>query len=260
MPALAVVTAVFYGLISLLYLIRVFRQDERLRRITCGTVVVVLIVHAVTIGSFCLRGFHPLVGVAGTLNLIAFLLVAAFFFVSLKWALPVAGAVIVPFAMALVLSAQLTPQGPPPGALPHVLGKLHLTLVAMGVTALALASAVAVGYLRQNRALQNNQLLALESTAPALSTLDRLSLRLTLVGFPLFVLAVITGALWSYHLHEGFRIEHALSGLILLIYLVLVSARISIGLRGRRAAILTLSGFFVTALVLAIYMARRVLS
>jgi ABC-type uncharacterized transport system permease subunit len=259
MRALTLASILLYGLTSLIYLAHLFTRADRIRQVGRLATALLLVVHFATIGSYCVNGFHPLVGVGGTLNLIAFLLLAGFLLVSLRWPLPVGGAVIVPLAMALVISGQITSRGPPPGGLPAALGKLHLTLVAMGVAALALASTVAVVYLRQNLALRRNQLLALDSSAPALTTLDTLSLRLTLVGFPLFLCAVITGVLWSQQLGSGFRFEHLLAGVILLVYLVLMAARVTVGLRGRRAALLTLLGFAVTVAVLGIYVARRVL-
>lgn len=259
MRALTLISIVLYGLTSLIYLGYLFTRADKIRRLGRVATALLLVVHFATIGSYCVNGFHPLLGVGGTLNLIAFLLLAGFLLVSLRWPLPVGGAVIVPLALALVISGQITSRGPPVGGLPAALGKLHLTLVAMGVAALALASTVAVVYLRQNLALRRNQLLALDSSAPALTTLDTLSLRLTLVGFPLFLCAVLTGVLWSQQLGQGVRLEHLLSGVILLVYLVLMVARVTVGLRGRRAALLTLFGFAVTVAVLGIYVARRVL-
>lgn len=260
MRALPYLAIVLYGLTSLVYLAYLFNRSDRLRRYGRYLLLVVLAVHFATIGSYCVKGLHPLTGISTLLNMIAFMLTTGYLVVGMKWRLPVAGAVVVPLSLALVIAGQLTPQGPPLGAVPHVLGKLHLTLVAMGVTALALATAVAVVYLRQETSLRHNQLAALDRKAPALTTLDTLGLRLILVGFPLFLLAVLTGVFWSIKLGGGFRVEHALSAAILLIYLVLLLSRLTIGLRGRRAAIMTLAGFATTALVLGIYLARRLLA
>jgi len=256
--ALSYLAVVLYGLTSLVYLAYLFNRSDKIRRGGRYMIALVLVVHLATIGSFCVKGLHPLLGISGLLNLMALMLMGAFLVVGTKWKLPVAGAAIVPLSLALVIAGQLTPRGPPAGVLPQVMGKLHLTLVAIGVTALALAAAVAVVYLRQNLALRKNRLAALDSSAPALITLDTLSLRLTLVGAPLFFLAVVTGVLWSAQLPGGgLRLEHLLAGVILLIYLVLLLARLTIGMRGRRAAILTLAGFGITVAVLAMYVARR---
>ena len=259
MKALTYISITLYALTSLVYLAYIFAPHDKLRRAGRFAISGVLMVHLATIGSYCLNGFHPLLGVGGTLNLIAFLLLLGFLLVSLRWPLTGGGAVVLPLALALVISGQITSRAPPAAGLPAALGKLHLTLVAMGVAALALASAAAIVYLRQDLALRRNQLLALDKSAPALTTLDSLSLRLTVVGFPLFLCAVCTGVLWSQQLGFGVRLEHLLSGVILLVYLVLLVTRITVGLRGRRAAWITLFGFSVTVVVLGIYIARRVL-
>lgn len=259
MRILSLLTILLYGLSSLFYLALLFSYSERLRKVARLSVGVVIALHFVTIGSYCTKGFHPLLDIAGTFNLIAFLLAVFYLIFSFRWKLVNGGAAILPLATSLVASGQLTHREQ---ALTHgilVSGKLHLILVAMGVVALALASAVSLVYLKQNIALKKNQLLALDKSAPALTTLDSISQRLIWVGFPLFILAVVMGFVWSFQLKLGFKIEHLLSFFILGIYLVLIITRYTIGLRGRRAAILTLISFGVTALVLAIYLFRRIL-
>jgi ABC-type uncharacterized transport system permease subunit len=259
MAALAYLVIGLYGVTSLIFFGYLFTRDERVSRAGRVTAAMVLVSHFATIGSYCVQGQHPLLGFPTLLNMSAFILVLAYLVFSMKWRLGVAGAVILPLAFALVVSGQLAPHGPPAGGVPMMLGKLHLTLVALGIAALALAAAVAVAYLRQDRALRRNQLAILDRKGPALTTLDTLSLRLTLVGFPLFLLAVVTGILWAARMPNmgSPRIEHFLSGGILVIFLALVVSRLTVGMRGRKAAWLTISGFVVTAVVLTIYMMRR---
>jgi len=78
------------------------------------------------------------------------------------------------------------------------------------------------------------------------------------VGFPIYTMAVLTGILWMYRLpSEGFRIEYLLAGVIWAIFCALIVMRVTVGVSGRRAAVLTLVGFAVTALVLFVYVGRR---
>ena len=55
------------------------------------------------------------------------------------------------------------------------------------------------------------------------------------------------------------RPEHALAGITWTIFAALILARVTVGWRGRRAALLTVAGFMVVVAVLVIYMGRRML-
>ena len=50
------------------------------------------------------------------------------------------------------------------------------------------------------------------------------------------------------------------AGIVWLIFAVLIGGRLTVGLRGRSAALLTLAGFGFTAVVLLIYVGRRVIA
>ncbi|MBW2736008.1 MAG: cytochrome c biogenesis protein CcsA [Deltaproteobacteria bacterium] len=261
MPILSTITLILYALASVIFVIYLFKRDDRVRKGGRILTALTLVVHFGTIGSYCVRGLHPLLGIGGILNLIAFFIALGYLTLGLRWRVGFAGAIALPLTLALVVSGQIAPRVAAAGGASAMLGKLHLVLVAMGVTALFFAAVVAVAYLRQDRALRSSQLASLDQRGPALTTLDAIGLRLIVVGAPLFLLAVVTGVLWSLRLDGAvWRVEHLLSGVILVIFAVLIVARLTVGWRGRKAALLTLSGFSLTALVLAIYVARRLLS
>lgn len=260
MTMLSTITVILYGLAGLIFVAYLFKRDDRVRKAGRTLTALTLVVHFAAIGSFCVRGLHPLLGIGGILNMIAFFVALGYMLFGLRWRVGFAGAIALPLTFALVASGQITPRVAAAGGVSATLGKLHLVLVAMGVTTLFMAAIVAIAYLRQDRALRSSKLAILDQQGPALTTLDAIGLRLIMVGGPLFLLAVITGVLWSMRLDGAvLRIEHLLSGVILLIFAVLIIARLTVGWRGRKAALLTLSGFGVTAVVLAIYMLRRLL-
>lgn len=260
MPALFYATSGAYGIASCVFISYLVRRSERLLQLGRWLLVGVALLHLATIGSLCLHGVNPLQDTAGMLNLTAWLLLIGYLVTGIKWRLGMIGALIVPLALALVISGELTPrEHTVDGASPlTALGRLHLTLVALGVAAFALAAAVSLLYLLQESALRHKRLMAIYRHAPPLTTLDDVSRRLTLIGFPLYTIAVIAGVAWSLQLPGSgiLRVEYLISAVTWLIFAAVIVARSTVGLRGRRAAQLTIAGFAATALVLLLYAGR----
>ena len=95
-----------------------------------------------------------------------------------------------------------------------------------------------------------------------LETLDRLAHRCVSIGFPVFTLAIVTGAIWVarlglLHGPGTLRPEYLIAVGTWIAFAVLIIARVGAGWRGRRAAWLTLGGFGGTALVVAAYFIRH---
>jgi ABC-type uncharacterized transport system permease subunit len=81
------------------------------------------------------------------------------------------------------------------------------------------------------------------------------------VGFPIFTIALVLGAIWVSKLGESLdRLEYPLAGVTWIAYATLLVMRQVYGWRGRRAAKLTLVGFAAALAVLAIYLVRRMVA
>jgi ABC-type uncharacterized transport system permease subunit len=92
-----------------------------------------------------------------------------------------------------------------------------------------------------------------------LEPLDRLSHRLVWFGFPIFTVALVLGAIWTSRLpgESLDRPEYALAAVTWLAFAALLVSRQIYGVRGRRAAKITLLGFAAALAVLVIYLVRR---
>lgn len=262
MPIMFYVSLALYGAASVIVLLRLLRRSRALTVAGRALFGAGLLAQTLATGALCLQGLHPLRDVAGALHLTTWLLVAAYLATALAWRIDVLGLLVGPLALVLLLSSRLAPRAPPRPLGPHwlaLLGKVHLTLVAGGVAAFALAAAVAAAYLLQDRALRSNRPGALYRRTPPLATLDRLGRRLLAVGFPVFTVALVSGVLWVVQLRapHGLRLEHLVAGGVWLVFAVLLVARWTTGLSARRAALLTVIGFAATVLVLLIYVGRR---
>ena len=142
------------------------------------------------------------------------------------------------------------------------LGQVHILLAVIGVAVFALAAVLALLYLFEDRQLKRKQFERMMGRGTPLETLDRLALRCVSVGFPVFTVAIVTGAIWVARLGlvrhaAALRPEYIFALATWAAFGVLLIARVGAGWRGRRAAWLTLGGFGGAMLVLLTYFLRH---
>lgn len=242
-------------------LLGVLAGNKKLRPLALGIVTAAFVAHATDIGWRGTLHVHPAQSVREAIGFLAFLLTGGYLLTSLRYRLTLGGVVIMPVSMILLVLARLTPVGHATEEL-TTLGRIHISLATLGVGVFAVASALSAIYLAENRALKrkNFDAMALKDGAGAapLETLDRLSHRLIWVGFPIFTISLVLGAIWVSRLgHSLDRLEYPLAAVTWLAYATLLIARTAYGWRGRRAALLTLQGFACALAVLLIYLLRR---
>jgi len=221
-------------------------------------VIAAFIAHGVDIGWRGVEHVHPATSVREALGFLSWILVGAYLYLAKRKGLAVLGAAVVPVALVVLAAARLSPSGTPMTGLSG-LGRLHIASATIGVAIFCLATVVSVIYLLQERNLKSKNFDGvLFRSSASLDTLDRLSARLVAIGFPIFTLSMMLGGVWLAQRQEGFdRIEYPLAAITWLAFAVLIVGRSARGLRGRRAAWLTLLGFGTAVLVLAIYLLRR---
>jgi ABC-type uncharacterized transport system permease subunit len=220
------------------------------------------LVHLGDIGIRCFRGQHPLSSVSEAMAFTAWLLSAGFLAASVRYRLYAAGAFAVPAVLVLLTLARVVPADHRSAPLGSPLGTVHIFLATLGVATFALAAVLAVVYLLQERRLKRKRFDKLRAESAPLDTLDRLAARCVSVGFPIFTLTIVTGAVWIARLglmHTGgaVRPEYLLTLVAWAVLGVLMLARVTVGWSGRRAALLTLGGFSVAMLVMAGYFLRH---
>lgn len=252
-------TAVLYAAASAAFLGYLLTRREGVLRIARHGLLVALAVHLGFIGFQCTRGMNPLRDIHGALNLSGWLLAAGFLLTALRSRFALLGALVAPAALVLVIASRLTPAAAsaPAASGMVLLGRVHIALSAIGVAVFGIAAAIAMLYLFQEGALKRRRVGALYRKAPPLASLDDAGRRLIMLGFPVYTLAVVTGLIWTTRHASGFRFEHAIAALTWAIFAGLIAARVSVGLRGKTAAILTVAGFLTTVAVLLTYMLRR---
>jgi ABC-type uncharacterized transport system permease subunit len=255
-----------YAIAALLYmahLVGLRRGSENAGR---ALLAVGVTLHFADIGVRCYHGTNPISSTPKAMSLVAFMIAAVFLLTSLRYQLTAAGGFAVPAVVALILLARLAPAeaAPPAAVMPEMgrLGQAHILLATLGVAVFAFAAVLAIVYLFQDRSLKRKQLDRVVARGTPLETLDRLAHRCVSIGFPVFTLAIVTGAIWVarlglLHGRGTLRPEYLIAVGTWIAFAVLIIARVGAGWRGRRAAWLTLGGFGGTALVVAGYIIRH---
>jgi ABC-type uncharacterized transport system permease subunit len=239
-------------------LLFVLAGNAKARPLALGLVACAFVAHGIDIGWRGTQHVHPAQSVREALGFLAFIITGGYLLASARYRLTLGGVVVMPVALVLLLLARLSPAGQ--AADLSSLGRIHITLATIGVGVFALAGALSAIYLAEDRALKRKKFdaLAFKDRGTPLEALDRLSHRLIWVGFPLFTVSLVLGAIWVSRLGESLaRVEYVLAAVTWLAYATLLVARGIYGWRGRRAALLTLEGFVAALAVLVIYLVRR---
>jgi ABC-type uncharacterized transport system permease subunit len=249
--------SVCYALAGILYLGFLLGLKDRAMRVARTLLIVGFVLHTCDIGARGIAGMHPVSSARESLGFIAWLLVGGYLLARLRFEIDAVAAFLAPASLVLLMTARLSPAGGGESTEGlGVLGRIHISLATAGVSIFALATALAVFYIVEERQLKQKHVGAMVRKGVALETLDNLVHRCVQVGFPIFTVAMVTGAVWSARRSESIRPEYIIAMVAWTAFAALLVARTTAGWRGRRAALMTIVGFFAALLVLAIYLAR----
>jgi cytochrome c-type biogenesis protein CcsB len=126
---------------------------------------------------------------------------------------------------------------------------IHVAAVSISSGLLLIPGVASVLYLLRSANDRNPQRFAkFAARLPASDVLDRMSYRLTILGFPLFTFAVVCGAIWAesaWGRFWGWDPKETCAFIAWVVYAVYLHARATAGWRGDRAAVINVVGFAV---------------
>ena len=243
-------TAILYLIATASFIFYVVRRDtvSRLPPLILGAG---FIIHTLALSAYFMReGFPALTEMREALLFKSWLMVACYLLIQIKYRLTVLGGIIAPLAFLMSLAGIAFGSGS--GEIPPDLRTfwlpLHVTSAFLGNAVFALAFAVSLIYLLQERHLKHKRMTALMKRFPSLESLDRLNYVLLGWGFPFMTLGIITGSIWAglyWGNYWSWEPRQISSGIAWLFYGGLLHGRITAGLRGKKAAFLTIVGFTV---------------
>jgi ABC-type uncharacterized transport system permease subunit len=182
-------------------------------------------------------------------SLLAAVTVAGYLVLDFRYQLPVAGAFVAPFTVAVMVPAHLVESADraiAPRLAHSLILFVHVGAAAVGTAALALAFGLAILYLLSERQAKSKHLGRLFARLPSLELIDRAGYRLAVWGFVFLSLAIATGSLVSREATGALFPLAPKQGFAILawaLFASLIQARLVAGWRGRRVAFLVVVGF-----------------
>jgi cytochrome c-type biogenesis protein CcsB len=242
-------TLLVYFVATLLYLIGVITRREPLGQVAKWVLVGGFGVHCVTLAARWLAiGLTPAASLFEALSFFAWALVGTYLIFDLRYRIAVLGAFVCPLALVLMIGGSAAPKQVP--AANPVLDSwwfpVHVTLAFLGYAVFAVAAMAGVMYLLQERRLKGKHFSGLFYRLPSLDTLDSINYKCLTFGFPLMTMGIISGAIWANSAWGGYwRWDPKETGALVVwfLYAALLHGRLTIGWRGRRAAIFAILGF-----------------
>lgn len=244
-------TISLYGLATATYLACLFRTSARLTQWATRFLAAGCIAHTLSTIHLASQVQHlPLTNMQESLSFFSLMIIAAFLLFERRYNVTTLGSFVTPVALLmLIVSSALHGQV---RQLPPILQSnwfwFHSLMAFISYAAFAIACGVAVMYLIQRHFLKRRHFGGLFQKLPPLETLDEISYRSLAVGFPLLTIAIISGAIWSEQAVGSYWVwdpKQTWSLISWFIYAALLHGRMTIGWRGKRAAILSIIGFVV---------------
>jgi ABC-type uncharacterized transport system permease subunit len=253
------VTCLAYLVSTSFYMVYLMRNQDRLRVVGYRALLVASGLHAIAVVHLLASsGTKPLVTVATLI--VSLVGVAAFLLAARKVKHRFYGAFVAPVVAVVLFSVWVGVQQVAPATSPviSVLSPIHIASSVLGILAFAVASGASALYMAQEYQLRNKRLAdVMASGFPPQVTLERIATQSIAVGFPFYTLGIVLGAMWSFRDGPGsVSIQYILAVASWVLYAVVLTGRLRVGMRGRQAAVLTILGFLGALSVLLIYLAR----
>jgi len=200
------------------------------------------------IGRYVEGGYIPITNLHEASSFFSWCIVLLFFILEYRYKLGLLGSFIMPLVFILMLSSAMLPREIVPlnPLLKSYWLGIHTALALLGYAAFAMAFGIGIMYLVQERYVKSKHPGSLFQRLPSLQMLDEINYKLITLGFPLFTLGIITGAIWAesaWGSYWSWDPKETWSLITWLIYALILHARLTAGWRGKKAAILSIVGF-----------------
>lgn len=259
-------------------------QVRPLRWLAMAVLVAGLLCQGADIAWLCQRGQHPGSSAREALYFVSFLLLLVLPLRTFRQPVPVLGTLLLPMSLVIAVLVRVLPAGhATPGSLLSLgigsprLALLHIVSATLGIALFGIAAAASTAYMLSERRLKRQRLPRVSGGGPgqSLRGLDEWSQQGIVFGLLAFTAALVSGTflLLQTPSPSGASAEpsltqqlrylltqprYSLAVVTWLLFASLLVGRTMLGLRGRWAAQLTLTGFWTSLGVLVVYVFRDV--
>ncbi len=243
------ITLLLYFAATVLFLADVITRRDRIGRYARWVLIGGFALHCATLAAKYVEAGHtPVTSLQEALSFFAWAIVGIYLLFDMRYRLSVLGAFICPLALILMFGGSTAPgvTGPVDPILQSWWFPIHVTLAFLGNAVFAIAFMAGIMYLLQERMLKSKKFSALYYRLPSLETLDNINYKSLTFGFPLMTMGIITGAVWANSAWGGYwrwDPKETWALITWFLYAALLHGRLTVGWRGRRAAIFAIIGF-----------------
>jgi cytochrome c-type biogenesis protein CcsB len=251
--ALALIGYICATALALAYLVR---RDEMIHRLASLATLAGWACHTLGLVALAIEtGRPPLGNLTEAVSAAVWVAVLLEMWLERRHGLKVLGAFVLPVILLLGIKGMATRVGPDTigPALASAWIWAHIALALIGIAAFVLNFAGAIMYLLQEHQLKARRPGTFYYRLPDLETLDRLTYRTLVLGFPFLTVALLLGAVWARSAWGSVFAFDPLALFSLLawgIYAAILAGRATGTWRGRRAAYFAIAGFATLILTL----------
>ena len=251
MDIIQFITIFLYMLSTAGYIAYLFFQRSVWQKAGYGLLFAGFLCHTafILLGSFK-TGLYPGRNLYQSLVLAGWAFSGAFLFIRARFNLKVLGVYAAPFAAAVMILAARIPANTPVDSrfFKSFWVFFHVLTMFLGNGALALACGVGFLYLIQEHTIKTKTQGFFFKRLPSLELLDSVGYHCIVSGFALLTIGLVAGVLyaktawgrfWSWDPKEVW------AGIVWLFYAALLHERLTVGWRGRKAAVMSIIGFAV---------------
>jgi cytochrome c-type biogenesis protein CcsB len=238
-----------YLLGTLAYLAYIIFLKDGLSKLAGAIVSIGFVSHTLAILTrYGEAGYTPVTNLYESLSFFAWMIIGILLVANLKYKIKVLGSFLTPITLILMLFALALPKEifPLAPALKSFWHPFHVIFAFLGNAIFTLTFCCGVIYLIQEHQLKSKRMGAITKRLPPLSVLDDLNYQSLKFGFPLLTLGIITGAVWAEYAwgrYWNWDPKETWSLITWLLYAALLHQRLTVGWRGRKAAIMSVVGF-----------------
>ncbi len=245
------ITVILYATSTLVYI--AYLLSHRHGSLVLGKRILMgaFIAHILTFISRFIEARHiPVTNLHESLSFLVLLIVMIFLIFQRRYRIEVLGSFVAPLSLLLIITATLLPKKIVPlvPVLESMWLPIHVTFAFLGNAFFALATCVGIMYLIQEHYIKKKKVKGLYFVLPSLEVLDELNYKCLTYGFPLLTLGIITGSIWAEYAWGSYwqwGPRQTWSLITWFLYAALLHGRLTVGWRGKKAAIYAIAGFTV---------------